>query len=111
MVITFKSIVIDKEKGFYFQTDRGKKLQLSDLSSGEQHELVMLYELIFKTSKGILVLIDEPEISLHVTWQKEFLDDLLKIIELQDFQVLLATHSPSIINDRWDLVYTLEKKL
>ncbi len=108
---TFKSIVIDKEKGFYFQTDRGKKLHLSDLSSGEQHELVMLYELIFKTSKGILVLIDEPEISLHVTWQKEFLDDLLKIIELQDFQVLLATHSPSIINDRWDLVYTLEKKL
>ena len=107
---TYKSIVIDKEQGFYFQTDQGKKLQLNDLSSGEQHELVMLYELIFKTSKGILVLIDEPEISLHITWQKEFLDDLLKIIKIQDFQVLLATHSPSIINDRWDLVYTLEKK-
>jgi len=55
-------------------------------------------------------LIDEPEISLHITWQKEFLDDLLKIIKMQNFQVLIATHSPSIINGRWDLVYNLEKK-
>lgn len=107
---TYKSIVIDREKGFYFQTERGKTLTLNELSSGEQHEVVLLYELIFKTKPGIFVLIDEPEISLHITWQKEFLDDLLKIIKLQNFQVLVATHSPSIINDRWDLVYNLEKK-
>lgn len=107
---TFKSISIDREKGFYFKTLSGKILDLSDLSSGEQHEVVLLYELIFKTRKGLLVLIDEPEISLHITWQKEFLGDLLKIINIQEFQVLIATHSPSIINDRWDLVYNLEKR-
>lgn len=106
---TYKSIAIDREKGFYFKTDKGKVLNLNELSSGEQHEVVLLYELIFKTKAGILVLIDEPEISLHITWQKEFLDDLLRIIKLRDFQVLIATHSPSIINDRWDLVYNLEK--
>ena len=104
---TFKSIAIDRDKGFYFKTSTGKVLPLTQLSSGEQHEVVLLYELIFKTKPGILVLIDEPEISLHVTWQKEFLDDLLRIIEKQKFQVLIATHSPSIINDRWDLVYNL----
>lgn len=93
----------------FFKTHNGKELKLSQLSSGEQHEVVLLYELIFKTKPGILVLIDEPEISLHITWQKEFLDDLLKIIKIQNFQVLIATHSPSIINDRWDLVYNLEK--
>lgn len=107
---TYKSIAIDREKGFYFRTNNGKKLELNELSSGEQHEVVLLYELIFKTKSGILVLIDEPEISLHISWQKEFLDDLLRIIRIQDFQVLIAAHSPSIINDRWDLVYNLEKK-
>jgi predicted ATP-binding protein involved in virulence len=106
---TFKSIHINRENGFYFKTTKGKNLKLNQLSSGEQHEVVLLYELIFKTRPSILVLIDEPEISLHITWQKEFLDDLLRIIKIQNFQVLIATHSPSIINDRWDLVYNLQK--
>lgn len=44
---TFKSIAIDREKGFYFKTQNGKILDLTDLSSGEQHEVVLLYELIF----------------------------------------------------------------
>ncbi|WP_341900429.1 AAA family ATPase [Fluviicola taffensis] len=106
---TYKSIAIDRERGFYFKTSNNKTLELNELSSGEQHEVVLLYELIFKTKSGIMVLIDEPEISLHISWQKEFLDDLLRIIDIQHFQVLIATHSPSIINDRWDLVYNLEK--
>jgi predicted ATP-binding protein involved in virulence len=105
---TFKSINVSRTKGFYFETINGKELQLNQLSSGEQHEVVLLYELIFNVKPNILVLIDEPEISLHITWQKEFLNDLIKIIKIQNIQVLIATHSPSIINDRWDLVYNLE---
>lgn len=107
---THKTIKIDRDKGFYFKTVTGKELSLIDLSSGEQHEVVLLYELIFNATQNTLVLIDEPEISLHITWQKEFINDLLKIIELQKIQVLIATHSPEIINDRWDLVYNLEDK-
>jgi predicted ATP-binding protein involved in virulence len=107
---TYKTIHIDSEKGFYFKTSKDKELELGELSSGEQHEVVLLYELIFNTAPNNMVLIDEPEISLHVAWQKEFVKDLLKIIELQGFQVMMATHSPSIINDRWDLVHVLEKK-
>lgn len=106
---TFKSIRVSRTKGFYFETSKGKRLDLNQLSSGEQHEVVLLYELIFNVNPDILVLIDEPEISLHITWQKEFLNDLLRIIKIQNIQVLIATHSPSIINDRWDLVYNLEK--
>jgi len=106
---TYKTIQIDREKGFYFKTITGKELELNQLSSGEQHEVVLLYELIFNAKQNVLVLIDEPEISLHITWQKEFLNDLLRIIKIQNIQVAIATHSPSIINDRWDLVYNLEK--
>ncbi|MDI9878980.1 AAA family ATPase [Flectobacillus longus] len=104
----YKTIKIDRKKGFVFITNKGKELKLTELSSGEQHEVVMLYELIFKTTLNTLVLIDEPELSLHVTWQKGFLNDILQIMKLQKMQVIIATHSPQIINDRWDLVFNLE---
>jgi predicted ATP-binding protein involved in virulence len=107
--LTFKSIKILKDKGFIFITDKGKDLKLTDLSFGEQNEVVLLYELIFNTKENTVLLIDEPEISLHITWQKEFVKDLIKIIKLQKIQVIIATHAPSIINDRWDLVYSLPK--
>jgi predicted ATP-binding protein involved in virulence len=106
--LSFKKVKIDADKGFIFETDQGKPLQLTQLSSGEQHQIVILYELIFNIEENGLVLIDEPEISLHVAWQKEFLQDLQKIIEIQKMSVVIATHSPQIIDTRWDLTVDLE---
>lgn len=107
---TFKRIAVSKENGFKFTTDNSKHtLALGDLSSGEQQEVVLLYELLFKVKEGTLVLIDEPELSLHVVWQKQFLDDLLKIINLQKINIIVATHSPQIINNHWDLTVDLEE--
>ncbi len=105
---SYKEINFSKEKGFVFTTHYNQKLSPSDLSSGEQHELVLLYELLFKTEPNSLVLIDEPELSLHVGWQVEFLKDLKEITELADLDVLMATHSPDIIQDRWDLTVELK---
>ena len=73
----------------------------------EQHELVLLYDLLFKVRPNTLVLIDEPELSLHISWQKTFLDDLLQIIRLAKFDVIMATHSPYIVGDRSDLLVVL----
>jgi len=53
-------------------------------------------------------MIDEPEISLHIAWQQDFLNDISAIIDLSKFDVLLTTHSPDIINNRWDLTVALE---
>ncbi len=106
--LAFNKIKIDTEKGFEFVTDKGTPLQLTSLSSGEQHEVILLYELIFRTKNNALVLIDEPEISLHIAWQKEFLNDLKRIIHLQKFAALISTHSPQIIDANWDLVVELE---
>ena len=86
----------------------GSKLELEMLSSGEQHELVILYELLFRVPRNAFILIDEPELSLHVAWQEQFLNDLTEITELSQFRVLLATHSPQIIGDRWDLTVELK---
>nr|VFK06910.1 MAG: Predicted ATP-binding protein involved in virulence [Candidatus Kentron sp. LPFa]VFK23071.1 MAG: Predicted ATP-binding protein involved in virulence [Candidatus Kentron sp. LPFa] len=102
-----KQIEISPEFGFRFKTEDDKELPLAALSSGEQQEVVLLYELLFRVAPDTLVLIDEPEISLHVAWQKEFIDDLLRIIDLQKITVLVATHSPQIVKGRWDLVVDL----
>lgn len=107
--LSFKKIKIDSNKGFHFETDDESPLKLTQLSSGEQHQVVLLYELIFKTGNNVLVLIDEPEISLHVAWQKEFLEDLKEIIQIQNMPVVIATHSPQIINNNWELTVNLKE--
>lgn len=108
---SFKTLVNDGEHGLRFETAKGAPLALDDLSSGEQHELVLLYELLFRVAPGSLVLIDEPELSLHIVWQNEFVDDLTRIVKLRGFDVLLATHSPDIIGKHWDLTVELKAPL
>ena len=95
-------------EGFSVTDSSDTPLDLEMLSSGEQHELVFLYRLLFQVGDNSLILFDEPELSLHVAWQEVLLDDLVKIAGLSDFHVLLATHSPQIIGDRWNLAVRLE---
>lgn len=103
-----KVFKIDKEKGFVFTSlSDGKDISLAGLSSGEQHEVVLFYKLLFNTSKGTLLLIDEPEISLHISWQKKFIDDLLRVIKINPIDIIIATHSPDIISTYWDLAIQL----
>lgn len=105
-----KKFVIDRQLGFVFETTDGppRKLSVSDLSSGEQHQLVLFYELIFGSAGIGLFLIDEPEISLHIEWQRSFLSDLQKVQKLTGSSFLVATHSPQIINNRRDLAVPLD---
>ena len=69
----------------------------------------MFYDLIFETTQNTLVLIDEPELSLHIRWQLEYITELRKIIELSHFHALIATHSPQIIHDNWDITISLSE--
>jgi predicted ATP-binding protein involved in virulence len=104
----YKKFSISKEKGFIFTAVDGSELALDSLSSGEQHETVLLYELLFRVPENSLILMDEPEISLHIGWQQEFLQDFIEITKLSGFDLLITTHSPDIINDRWDLTVPLK---
>ncbi|WP_176338290.1 AAA family ATPase [Kocuria salina] len=80
----------------------GRPITLDSLSSGEQHEIILMIDLLFNVPPGAVVLIDEPEISLHVAWQIAFIPDVERIAELAGFRFVVATHSPQIINDRWE---------
>lgn len=102
--LSFKRVSISKEKGLsvYDIDNKMELVDLNKLSSGEKQEIVLFFELIFDTPNDILLLIDEPEISLHISWQKMFIDDLLKIAKFKNFKIILATHSPQIISNHWD---------
>lgn len=105
-----KRIVFNKDYGFRFVTTYSDSTILpQSLSSGEQHELVMFYDLIFNASENTLILIDEPELSLHIKWQLDYVDELLQIISVTKFSAVLATHSPQIIHDKWDLTVSLSE--
>jgi predicted ATP-dependent endonuclease of OLD family len=104
----YKRLKIHRQRGFDISSDVGQLLPLNALSSGEQHELVLLYELLFRTPKDGLVLVDEPEISFHVAWQSRFLKDLISILELTNAYAIVATHSPVVIGTRSDLTVELK---
>lgn len=63
------------------------------LSSGERQMITLIYTAIYLGSQS-LVLIDEPEISLHVDWQRQLIISLEK--HLQNKQIIACTHSPVI---------------
>lgn len=92
---------------FYFEDDNQNRLENDFLSSGEQQQVILWYELIFNVKPESLVLIDEPEISLHVAWQTDFLDNIERLQAFKPLQVIVATHSPSIIGSRFNLSYDL----
>lgn len=90
-----------------FYSFSGKRLPVARLSSGEQHLVALFTLLLFAAQPGSLVLIDEPEISLHAAWKHAFLEDITRVAGLGDLQVVLATHSAGIVNGRWDLAEEL----
>lgn len=109
-----KRLKVSKEDGLEFTSiinDKKNKpieIDLTKLSSGEQHELVLFYKLIFNSTPGDLILIDEPELSLHISWQNQFIDDLKRVAEINKFTAVIATHSPDIISSNWNLRIELE---
>jgi len=98
-----KRTTIDGDGRLGFESVSGRKIRVASLSSGEQHLVALFTELLFTAAQGSVVLIDEPEISMHAAWQHAFLEDITRVSSVANHQVILATHSPAIVNGRWDL--------
>lgn len=92
------------------KTASGKQLRVDQLSSGESHLVCLITDLIFNLKETDLFLIDEPEISLHVTWQRNFLEMLKEIARLKRAYFLIATHSPQIVGESFDSLVALKSK-
>ncbi len=85
------------EKGrIVVETSDGQTHGLSELSSGEKQICLLLIEITRRIVPDSVILIDEPEISLHPAWQRGLVVALDKIIKQYDAQVIMATHSAEI---------------
>ncbi|MDR6553966.1 AAA family ATPase [Paenibacillus qinlingensis] len=96
---------VDGVKKVLFE-ENGNEIAIEDLSSGEK-QIVFRGSFLLKDKKstdGALILIDEPEISLHPSWQKrimEFYRNLfINEIGEQTSQIFITTHSPFIIHNK-----------
>ena len=104
--LSYKHIELG-ESGIIVHSDAKDEVPLNKLSSGEQNLMILAYHLIFEASEGDILLVDEPENSLHMSWLENLLEEYIRIARVSGIQVVIATHSPTFIGDREDLVYDL----
>jgi ABC-type iron transport system FetAB ATPase subunit len=72
---------------------------IQDLSSGEQQVLILIYMVSRWMMPGGVVLIDEPDLHLHGSWQRAMIQTLEKIIHDANGQLIITSHSETLIDD------------
>jgi predicted ATPase len=92
--------VIDNEADkLRFIIDGKYSISADKLSSGEKQLLIILLTVLLEDGQEYIMMMDEPEISLHISWQYELLNWILELNP--NVQLVLTTHSPSIFSDGW----------
>lgn len=92
-----KNISFGVSKGFEITNRLGDKLLPAQLSSGETQLLLMFSFLLDGREKPTVFIIDEPEISLNVKWQRQLIKSLLAITQDTRMQFIFASHSLELL--------------
>lgn len=101
--LAFKRVELSDNGELAFFDDNGDKLEFTDLSAGEIQLTAFYTELLFDAGQDTLLLIDEPEMSMHIIWQFTLVDEVERICSLTGARAIIATHSPQVLNGRFDL--------
>ena len=96
---TFGNEIDIQKNTLIFVEKDGNILQLNDLSAGEKQLLYLLLTVFLMDEKPAILLLDEPELSLHITWQEKLIDALRHLNPV--CQIITTTHSPSIFVNGW----------
>lgn len=80
-------------------TQIGETLLPYQLSSGEKQMLIILLTVLVEDDQPYVLFMDEPEVSLHIEWQKRLIDLCLELNP--NVQVILTTHSPAVVMNGW----------
>jgi predicted ATPase len=80
-------------------TQIGEVLLPYQLSSGEKQILIILLTVLVEDNMPYVLFMDEPEVSLHLEWQKRLVDLCLELNP--NVQIILTTHSPAIVMNGW----------
>ena len=98
-LMTGKSIDIDDKNRVIFR--KGKQIiDMEKLSAGEKQILLLLFTLFLMEDRSTVLLLDEPEISLHIEWQDRLIQLMLDLNP--NCQIIMTTHSPNIFADGWE---------
>jgi len=91
----------DGQKHLVFKDEANNEVFLRDMSTGEKQIIYRVGYLLKNIGNisGAIILIDEPEISLHPTWQLKLKDFLHDVFQGRDVQFIIATHSPFIFEN------------
>lgn len=111
LVERFNDYLIDDKKlvvngaEVYIEIDGGRH-SVNDLSSGERHILTFLSLVLFEGSDRHFLIIDEPEISLNIKWQRELMGIFSEL--LPKTQIIVASHSPALAKRNPDFLSELK---
>lgn len=102
-----KEVTFDVQRGLVVWTSDGSRLAPERLSSGEKHLLMLLCNLLISRQHPSLFLVDEPELSLNVKWQRKLVPALLSSTAGSQIQLLMATHSIELLSSYRERVVRL----
>jgi predicted ATPase len=97
-----KRVSVDPRRGFVITTRADESLREDQLSSGEYHLLYLMVTALVSRRRSTVIAIDEPEMSMHIAWQRKLIRELVACASNASPQFIFATHSPEIIADYRD---------
>lgn len=87
------------EDGNFTCKKDGSVIEIDNLSSGEKYILLLILRVFLLEEKSAIILLDEPENTMHISWQRILVDIL--IILNPNAQYIISTHSPSLFGAGW----------
>ena len=108
-----KSVKVDESGTLKIESPPVLDLNPRYLSSGEKQILILLTQALLRVDKPVVYMADEPELSLHVSWQEKLLESLVtlgqqtQVPSRDQMQIIVATHSPDIVGPYMDRVINL----
>ena len=106
--LTSKKLSFNLHSGMTIKSKDGTFLEPAMLSSGERHLFLLFCNSLVAVDRPSILMIDEPEISLNIKWQRKLLASLLECIGNSPVQYLFATHSIELLAQHRGQVAKLE---
>jgi len=94
---SYKKLILNlgENPKFLYKCSNGTTIDDSKLSSGEINLLTILYSIAFNTTRDSIILIDEPEISLHMLWVQQLTTTISNMVKSRgNQQIIMSSHSP-----------------
>jgi ABC-type dipeptide/oligopeptide/nickel transport system ATPase subunit len=105
-----KSLNYRLSQGFFIKDENGELLESNQLSSGEQQLLLIFAHVLAAREHPSVFIIDEPEISLNIKWQRKIVRSLLSVAQQSEIQFIFASHSLELISQHADAVVEIGRQ-